>query len=194
MKNGTGLSLGVGIIIVIAALAVIFGIYVIGEHNSIVELSETVDKKYSDIDAQLERRTDLIPNLVNTVKGYMKHEEDVITRVTTARENLVKAQSVEDKAKANTELTNALNALFVIVENYPDLKADTSFTGLMDELAGTENRIAQARKEYNGAVENYNKKIKKFPTKMIASMFNFDEKSYFEVTPGKEEVPVVNFD
>ena len=124
----------------------------------------------------------------------MKHEEDVITRVTTARENLVKAQSVEDKAKANTELTNALNALFVIVENYPDLKADTSFTGLMDELAGTENRIAQARKEYNGAVENYNKKIKKFPTKMIASMFNFDEKSYFEVTPGKEEVPVVNFD
>ena len=97
-------------------------------------------------------------------------------------------------ANDNKSLTNALNALFVIVENYPDLKADTSFTGLMDELAGTENRIAQARKEYNGAVENYNKKIKKFPTKMIASMFNFDEKSYFEVTPGKEEVPVVNFD
>ncbi len=188
MKKGTI------VLIVIIALVVLIGGYVIGEHNSIVELSETVDKKYSDIDAQLERRTDLIPNLVNTVKGYMKHEQDAIEKVTTARENLVKAQTVEEKAAANTELTNALNALFVIVENYPDLKADTSFTGLMDELAGTENRIAQARKEYNGAVENYNKKIKKFPTKIIASMFNFDEKSYFEVTPGKEEVPVVNFD
>ncbi len=182
------------VLIVIAVVLIALVGWGVGEHNSMVDLSEAVDKKYSDIDAQLERRTDLIPNLVNTVKGYMKHEDEIINKVTTARENLVKAQSVEDKAKANEELTSSLNALFVIVENYPDLKSNTNFIQLQDELAGTENRIAQARKEYNGAVEDYNKKIKKFPAKIIAGMFNFDEKEYFEVSEGKDKVPEVNFE
>ena len=188
MKKGT-----IVLIVVLVILAII-GIGIAGTYNGLVDAEEQVKKQYSNIDAQLERRTDLIPNLVNTVKGYMKHEEDVIEKVTTARENLVKAQSVEEKAKANDELTGALNALLVIVENYPDLKANEEFVGLMDELAGTENRIAQARKEYNNAVSDYNKKIKKFPANIVANIFRFEEKPYFEVTEGKEKVPEVNFE
>ena len=118
MKKGTI------VLIVVIALLIILGLGVASTYNNLVDLEEQVKKQYSNIDAQLERRTDLIPNLVNTVKGYMKHEQDAIEKVTTARENLVKAQTVEEKAKANEELTRALDALIVIVENYPDLKAN----------------------------------------------------------------------
>ena len=188
MKKGT-----IILIVIIAILVIIIGSG-IGTYNSIVDLSEKVSQKESDIDVQLQRRAELIPNLVSTVKGYVKHEDEVIDKITTARQNLVNANSTEDKLKADEELSSALNALFVVVENYPDLKASTNFINLQDELAGTENRIAVARKEYNNSVSDYNKKIKKFPDNIIASMFNYKEKSYLQVTEDKKEVPEVNFD
>ena len=113
--------------------------------------------------------------------------------VTTARENLLKANTVDEKSKANEELTNAINALMVIVENYPDLKANENFLNLQDELAGTENRITTARRDYNEAVRAYNTKVQKFPTNMIAGMFNFEKATYFEVEESKKETPTVDF-
>lgn len=180
-----------GIVIVIILAIILF---FVGKYNNLVTLEEGVDNKYADIDVQLERRADLIPNLVNTVKGYMQHEDDIIEQVTTARENLVNASTVEDKASASEELTKALNNLYVIVENYPDLKSNTNFINLQDELAGTENRIAVARKDYNDAVKEYNNLVKTFPNNLTASLFNFKEKSYFEVNNSDKEVPNVSFE
>ncbi|MCR4614684.1 MAG: LemA family protein [Clostridiales bacterium] len=159
-----------------------------------VTMSEEVDAKFSDIDTQLQRRSDLIPNLVNSVKGYMAHEQSIIDSVTTARTKLVNASSVAEKAEADSELTKALNNLLVVVENYPDIKASSNYTQLMDELSGTENRIATARRDYNGAVKDYNAFIKKFPQSIIAGIFNFDAKDYFEASESANEVPQVSFD
>ena len=156
-------------------------------------MSEAVDAKFSDIDTQLQRRADLIPNLVNSVKGYMAHEQSIIDSVTTARTKLVNASSVAEKAEADNELTKALNSLLVVVENYPDIKASSNFTQLMDELSGTENRIATARRDYNNAVKEYNTYIKKFPQFIIANMFNFEAKDYFEASESANEVPQVSF-
>ena len=199
----------IGIVLVVILAIVMF---FIGSYNNLVTLEENVDNKYADIDVQLERRADLIPNLVNTVKGYVEHEDEAIEKVTTARENLVNAKGIEEKAKhikldkeyrkmkkkkkngnANNELSNALNNLMVIVENYPDLKASTNFINLQDELAGTENRISTARRDYNNVVKDYNAKIKKIPTNIIASMSGFEEKEYFEAEEAKTEVPNVDF-
>lgn len=187
MKKGTIIAL------VVAAVILILGGTLISGYNDLVEKNENVESKYSDISVQLERRADLIPNLVNTVKGYMKHEEKIIESVTTARENLVNAKSLTDKAKANEELTVSLNNLIAVVENYPDLKANTNFINLQDELAGTENRVAVARKDYNDTVSTYNKAIKSFPKNILASMFNFEEKDYFEAKESTNEVPNVSF-
>lgn len=180
----------VGVILVIV-LAIIF--FLIGSYNDLVTLEESVDNKYADIEVQLERRADLIPNLVNTVKGYIQHEEEVIKEVTTARENLVNAKGIEERANANSELSNALNNLMVIVENYPNLKANTNFVNLQDELSGTENRISTARRDYNNAVKEYNAKIKMIPTNIIASMSGFEQKEYFAADETKTEVPNVDF-
>lgn len=184
-------SLKIGLIIVgiVILMITLFG----GSYNDLVSKQEDVDQKLANISVQLERRADLIPNLVNTVKGYMKHEENIIDKVTTARENLVKAGTVEEKAEANNELTNALNNLFVIVENYPELKSNTNFLNLQDELAGTENRIAVARQDYNETVKSYNKEIKKFPKNILATLFGFKEKAYFEAKENASEVPEVSF-
>ena len=180
--------------LIIIGLVLIIGIFGISSYNGIVSKEETVDNKLSDISVQLERRADLIPNLVSTVKGYASHEQSVIDSVTSARERLVNASSVEEKAEANTELTNALNNLFVIVENYPDLKANTNFIQLQDELAGTENRIAVARRDYNDAVKSYNREIKVFPKNILANMFGFEKKAYFEAKESSNEVPQVSFE
>lgn len=187
MKKSTMIILGVVavIILVVAMLG--------GSYNSLVAKEEKVDKEYSNISVQLERRADLIPNLVNTVKGYTSHETEIINSITTARENLLNANTVEEKSAADAELTNALNALMVVVENYPDLKANENFIQLSDELAGTENRIATSRRDYNEAVTDYNTAVKKFPTNILASMFGFEKKDYFEVSEGKTEVPEVEF-
>lgn len=182
------------IISIIVAIIVVIGISLGSGYNKMVKENENVESAAAQIDVQLKRRTDLIPNLVNTVKGYMTHEQKVIDSITTARENLVNASTVEDKASASEELTKALNNLYVIVENYPDLKSNTNFINLQDELAGTENRIAVARKDYNDAVKDYNNLVKTFPNNLTASLFNFKEKSYFEVNNSDKEVPNVSFE
>ena len=179
------------VIVILAAIFVLFGI---SSYNGLISKEEEVDNKLANISVQLERRSDLIPNLVNTVKGYASHEQSAIDSVTTAREKLVNASTVEEKAQANTELTTALNNLFVIVENYPDLKANENFIQLQDELAGTENRIATARRDYNEAVKIYNKEIKIFPKSILASMFGFEKKNYFESKESSSEVPNVSFE
>lgn len=188
MNKGLGVLLGV--LAVILLIAVSLG----SSYNNMVRLSENVDSKYSDISVQLKRRADLIPNLINTVKGYMAHEQKIIDSITEARTNLVNAKTVSEQAKANDDLTKALNSLNVIVENYPDLKSNTNFIQLQDELAGTENRIATSRKDYNDAVKDYNSTIKSFPKNIIAGMFGFTEKDYFEISNTDKEVPNVSFD
>ena len=190
MKNKTGLII-LGVIGAVLLLGVLWGV---STYNSLVSLREEVAGKFADIDVQLERRADLVPNLVNTVKGYVKHEDSAIERVTKARQNLLKADDVDEKSLANSELSSALNSLMVIVENYPDLKANENFINLQDELAGTENRIATARRDYNDAAKKYNSKIKKIPTNIIAGIGDFDDIDYFEADDGKTKLPEVDFD
>lgn len=182
------------IILAIVAVVVIAIIMISSSYNGIVAKSEEVDNKFSAIDTQLQRRADLIPNLVNTVKGYASQEQEVINSVTEARAKLAGANSVSEKAEADGELTNALNRLMVVVENYPDLKSSQNFIQLSDELAGTENRIATARRDYNEAVKEYNLKIKKFPTNLMAGMFGYGQRDYFEASAQSQEVPNVSFD
>ena len=184
----------IGIIGIIAAIAVVLiGFYVVA-HNSIVKLEATVDTKASDIKTQLQRRADLIPNLVSTVQGYVEHEENVIDSITAARKEISGAKTIKEMSAANDKLNSALQSLNVIVENYPDLKASQNFINLQDELAGTENRIATARKDYNEAVKNYNTKISTIPTSIIANMMGKEKKDFFEVSDqSKLEVPEVNF-
>jgi len=185
-----GLIIGGVVVAIVAIIIMMFG----GTYNGLVKSEENVNSKLADISVQLERRADLIPNLVNTVKGYAAHETEVIDSITSSREKLLNADSVGEKAKANEELTNAINNLLVVVENYPDLKANTNFIQLQDELAGTENRIAVARKDYNDAVKKYNTAIKTFPKNILAGMFGFSEKEYFEAKESSNEVPNVSFE
>lgn len=179
------------IVVVVILIAIIAGL--VSSYNGVVSLSEEVDNKFATIDTMLQRRADLIPNLVNTVKGYTNQEQAVIDSVTDARAKLAGANSVEEKANADQELTSALNNLLVVIENYPDLKSSQNFINLSDELAGTENRIATARKDYNDAVKEYNTKIKRFPTNIVSGMFGYGEKEYFQASEGSEEVPTVDF-
>lgn len=188
MKNNKKLIIIGAIVLVI----LIIGMSFVSKYNSFVEIRENVNNKESNVNVTLQRRGDLIPNLVNVVKGYVSHEEKVINDITTARENLLKANNMKEKSEADKQLTASLNALMVIVENYPDLKANENFINLQDELSGTENRISVARRDYNEAVTSYNSTIKKFPNNLIANMFGFDEFEYFEAS--NTEVPKVDFD
>lgn len=179
------------IVVVVILVAIIAGL--VSNYNGVVSLSEEVDNKFATIDTMLQRRADLIPNLVNTVKGYTNQEQAVIDSVTDARAKLAGANSVGEKANADQELSTALSNLLVVVENYPDLKSSQNFINLSDELAGTENRIATARKDYNDAVKEYNTKIKRFPTNIVSGMFGYGEKEYFQASEGSKEVPTVDF-
>lgn len=180
----------IGVVIVLVVLVIgIFG----GAYNKMVTSSEEVDSKWSQVDVQLQRRADLIPNLVNTVKGYNLHEAEILESIADSRSKLAGAGSVTEKAEANSELDGALSRLLVVVENYPELKASTNFQSLMDELSGTENRISVARKDYNDSAKDYNLIIKKFPNNMIAGMFGFESKDYFEASESSKEVPNVDF-
>ena len=174
------------IVVVVILVAIIAGL--VSNYNGVVSLSEEVDNKFATIDTMLQRRADLIPNLVNTVKGYTNQEQAVIDSVTDARAKLAGANSVGEKANADQELSTALSNLLVVVENYPDLKSSQNFINLSDELAGTENRI-----DYNDAVKEYNIKIKRFPTNIVSGMFGYGEKEYFQASEGSEEVPTVDF-
>ena len=187
MKKGT-----IILIAVIAVIAII-AFSCVGTYNSLVAQRENVDTQYSAIDTQLQRRIDLIPNIVNTVKGYAAHESEVFGAVSDARARLAGASTKEEAAEADSELTSAVSRLLMIAENYHDLKADTQFTALTDELAGTENRIAVARKDYNDAAKTYNTQIKTFPKVIIANLFGFEKAEYFEAADGAKSAPQVNF-
>jgi len=178
------------LIVFIAIVGVIF--WIIGAYNRMVGLEQKVKVSYSQIQNQLQRRADLIPNLVETVKGYAAQEKEIFEALANARAKLAGAQTPQEQATADAELSGVLSRLLVIVENYPTLKSDANFRQLMDELAGTENRIAVARKDYNEAVMEYNTLIKRFPYFLIAGN-RFTEKQYFEAKPGAEEVPNVKF-
>lgn len=181
------------ILIVIIAIVAVLAIAGIGTYNGIVGADQNVKTKLGDIEAALQRRADLIPNLVNTVKGYTDHENEAIEKVTSARAALVGASSVEEKLEADSELSNSLGRLFAIAEAYPELKADAEFSRLMDELSGTENRVAQTRREYNEAAKTYNTKIKQFPGNIVAGFGHFEEVKYFEADESAKDVPVVDF-
>ncbi len=183
------------IILIIIVLIVIFGACDMkSKYNTMVTMKETIKNKWAEIDNQLKRRYDLIPNLVNTVKGYAKHEKEVFVQIAEARSKLAGASTVNEKAKAASGMESAIGRLLLIVENYPQLKANTHFTALMDELAGTENRLSVARKRYNDTVTEYNKYIKMFPTNLFANMFNFKEAEYFKIPEKAKETPNVNFE
>lgn len=188
MNNNGKIILGVILAILLLGFGGGASIY-----NSIVATEENVSSSYADIDTQIQRRTDLIPNLINTVKGYMKHEQDIIDSITESRERIINADNMKDMVQANDELSEALKQLNVVVENYPDLKSNENFIQLQDELAGTENRIATARRDYNQAVKAYNTKIKRFPEVFVANMFGFEKAEYFEAK-GSKEVPNVSFE
>lgn len=184
-----------GNIILIAVIAVVavLAIFCISSYNSLVSSKENIDNKLAAIDTQLQRRNDLIPNVVNTVKGYAKHESDVFADVSDARARLAGAKTTEETAEADAELSGAVSRLLMVAENYPELKADTQFSALTDELAGTENRIAVARKDYNDAAKTYNTQIKTFPKVIFANMFGFEKATYFEASEESKSVPQVNF-
>ena len=184
---------GFSIIIIIVAIIAIFVLPLIGGYNKLVSLEQTVNTTEANIDTQLQRRSDLIPNLVNTVKGYASQEKEIFTNIADARSKLAGATNVTDQAAADGELSNALSRLLVVVENYPDLKSNQNFRDLSVQLEGTENRIAVSRQDYNTSVTNYNTKIRKFPTNLIASLFGFSERLLYKASEGAQQVPSVDF-
>lgn len=179
--------------VVLIALVIVLLLVGFSSYNGLVGLEEQVNSNWSQIDNQLQRRADLIPNLVETVKGYAAHEKAVFDNVSAARAKLAGAQTVAEKGAANAELTSALNRLLAIAENYPNLKADANFRQLSDELAGTENRIAVARHDYNNAVQKYNTARRRFPTVLFANLLGFGPRDYFQKETGAGEVPQVKF-
>jgi LemA protein len=180
----------VGILIVIILIPLS---YLRGTYNTLVTMDEGVKAAWAQVENQLQRRYDLIPNLVETVKGYAAHEKEVFIKVTEARSKVAGAKSIGDKIQANNTLSSALARLLVVVERYPDLKANTNFIRLQDELAGTENRISVERRRFNETVRIYNTKIRSFPTNIIAGMFGFEKATFFEVPKERQEAPKVKF-
>ena len=178
--------------IVVVVLVIPYS-YLRGTYNSLVRMEEQVNGAWAQVENQLQRRYDLIPNYVETVKGYAKHEREVLIGVTRARSRAAGADTLEEKIEANNQLSSALARLLVVVERYPQLKANTNFIRLQDELAGTENRIAVERRRFNEAVKAFNTEIRTFPTNIVAGMFGFEKKSFFEVSKAKQEVPEIKF-
>ena len=191
MSKGKMILIGVLVAIVLLG-ASLFGFFK-GTYNDFVNRDEAVKSAWAQVENQLQRRYDLIPNLVETVKGYAKQEKDVLVEVTNARAKVGGAGNVPDKIKANNELSGALSRLLVVVERYPDLKSNQNFIRLQDELAGTENRIAVERKRYNDAVKVYNVAIRSFPANILAGMFNFQAAAFFEAPAGAKAAPQVKF-
>jgi len=180
------------LLIVIIVLAV-FILTVILIYNSLIRLRNTADTSWAQIDVQLKRRTDLIPNLINTVKGYMKHEKQTLAELTKARTEIMKGKDVNKKLAASDQLSSALKTLFAVSENYPDLKANQNFLMLQEELSGTESKIAYARQAYNSSVLDLQNKLQTFPSNVIANLFGFKEKEYFKITEADRKNIKVEF-
>ncbi len=171
--------MGIGLITLIVIAVIV--LWFIAMYNGLIRLKNRVDEAWSDIDVQLKRRYDLIPNLVNTVKGYATHEKELFEKVTEARTRAMSAGTTTDKADAENILSGTLKSLFAVSENYPDLKANTNFLELQRELSDTENKIQASRRFFNGNVMEYNTKIQVFPTNMFAGMLNFTKRDFFEM-------------
>lgn len=180
-------------LVVIIAIVVVIGSWLAGTYNSLVNLRNMVKDQWAQIDVHLKRRADLIPNVVETVKGYASHEKETLDAVISARNKAVSANTVEEEMKANGELTNALGRLFAVAESYPDLKANANFMELQNTLKDTEDKIAFARQFYNDAVLKYKNKLEMFPTNIVASMFGFKPELFFEASDAEKEVPKVEF-
>jgi LemA protein len=178
------------IILIVVVLLIIYIVYL---YNSLITLRNRVKNAWSQIDVQLKRRTDLIPNLVETVKGYATHEKTVFENVTNARSSLMNAKTVQENAEANNQLTNTLKSLFAVAENYPELKASENFRELQAMLSETEDKIAYSRQFYNDTVLMYNNKVQMFPSNLMANLFTFTEAEFFEVAEAEKAVPEVKF-
>jgi len=178
---------------IIGGIVLLLLIYFVSTYNGLVKLRNMVKDQWSQIDVLLKRRSDLIPNLVETVKGYAKHEKETLDAVITARNKAVSANGIEDEMKANGELTGALNKLFALAESYPDLKANTNFMDLQNNLKDTEDKISYARQFYNDAVLKYKNKLEVFPSNIVAGMFGFKPEPFFEATETERENVKVKF-
>ena len=178
----------------ILGFVVIFALMLVGSYNGLVSANQAVDNAWGNVETDLQRRYDLIPNLVATVKGYAKHESSVLEEVTRLRSQWGEAKDTASKVKAANDLEGALGRLMVVVEKYPDLKANENFLRLQDELAGTENRIQVARMRFNGSVQDYNVKVQSFPSNLMASIGGFKVRdSYFKANEAAKEAPKVEF-
>lgn len=183
--------MSIGLILLIIAAAVV--VWLIAVYNGLIRLKNRVDEAWSDIDVQLKRRYDLIPNLVNTVKGYATHERELFEKVTEARARAMGAGTAQDKAQAENMLSNTLKSLFAVAEAYPDLKANQNFLELQKELTDTEDKIQAARRFYNGNVRDFNIKIQVFPNNLIAGILNFAKREFFETAEEQKEPVKVEF-
>ncbi|HUU84774.1 MAG TPA: LemA family protein [Phycisphaerae bacterium] len=182
------------LLVVVLGLGFLLVVWLIASYNGLVRLRNQVRNAWAQIDVQLKRRHDLIPNLVETVKGYAGHEKDTLERVVQARNQAVNASGVEAQGRAEGELSQALGRLMVVVEQYPDLKANTNFLSLQEELTSTENKIGFSRQYYNDEVMRYNTRIQSVPTNIVAGMFNFKDEAFFELEDqAAREVPKVEF-
>ncbi len=181
-------------IAIIVILIIIVIVTIVHMYNNLVGLRNRVQNSYAQIDVQLKRRNDLIPNLVETVKGYASHEKGVLEEVTKARTGVMNASNVEEASAADNQLTEALKTLFAVAENYPDLKANSNFQQLQSELTDTEDKISYARQFYNDVVLKYNTTCQQFPSSILARLFGFKEESYFKVPESETAVPEVKFD
>lgn len=181
------------VLIIILVLVVLVVAYIVSTYNSLIGLRNNVKDQWSQIDVLLKRRADLIPNLVETVKGYAKHEKTTLDEVISARNNVVDAKNPKDEMKANNELTQALGRLIAVAESYPDLKANTNFVQLQNDIKETEDKIAYSRQFYNDAVLVYKNKLEMFPSNIVAGMFSFKPEEFFEIEEKEKETPKVQF-
>ncbi len=179
--------------IILIIVVVLLVLYVISVYNSLVNLKNKVEDQASQIDVELKRRFDLVPNLVETVKGYTKHEKETLENVVNARNSYVSADNLGDQLKADGELTNAISKLFALTESYPDLKANENFINLQNDLSAIEEKIVYARQFYNDAVLMLNNKVEMFPSNLVARMFNFTKKEFFEASSAERENVKVKF-
>src|SRR4051812_21874307 len=189
MKKGLLITL-----VAVVAIVAVVGMSLMGARNGLVTADENISNSWAQVENVLQRRADLVPNLVQTVKGYAKHEEDIFIQVAEARAKLAGATSIPGKIAANDQLSGALSRLLVVAERYPELKANQNFQSLQDELAGTENRIAVERMRFNEAVKDYNIRVRSFPSNIAASLFGFEKKEiYFHADEGAKTAPKVQF-